>query len=178
MHADDHDRDQLTAGLEILMAASDILLILLLVYFLLMNATVERYYCHEGGPFQDGDKRFLVAETVDFSVKYNPLFLSRPEWIVKATCVSAYGLSAGYLFVLLVTLTGAWRQCRTVVLLFLGMKLYAIGFYHLMEFTAEDEKLRPGHLIPYFGVEGPYVLSMIITFAKCVFLPKAKTKVD
>jgi hypothetical protein len=170
--------DQLKVAQLIKMGASDILLILLLCYFLLMNATVERYYCHEGGPFSPSDTRFLVKETIDFSVKFNPLFLSRPEWMVKATCVSAYVLSIGYLFIMGVTLFGAWRQCRTIVMLFLGAKLYAIGFYHLMEFTSPDIKLRPQHLVPYFAVEGPYVLSMLVTFAKCTFLPKAKVKKD
>ena len=76
---------KLSANLSLIarMAFSDVLLLVLLSYFLLMNATVERFYCHEDGSFKQGDTRFLVKETVDFSIKYNPLFLSRPEWIVK-----------------------------------------------------------------------------------------------
>ena len=104
--------------------------------------------------------------------------MSEPDSSLQATCFSAYGLSIGYLFVLGVTLTGAWRQCNSLVLLFLGMKTYAIFFYHFMEFTADDVKLRPSELIPYFAVEGPYLLSMVITFAKCIFLPKIKAKKD
>ena len=45
------------------MEGADILIALLQVYFMLMNVTVERTYCHT--PIKRGDTGFLVAETVD-----------------------------------------------------------------------------------------------------------------
>lgn len=63
----------------------------------------------------------------DFARTANPLFLTNPEWLVKATCVSAYGLSVGYIVLLLITLTNSWYRFKSLVLLFLGAKLYAVS---------------------------------------------------
>ena len=147
----------------------DILLSILLVYFLLMNVTVERFYCH--GKLLNGDSRFLVKETIDFCSNNNPLFLQRPEWLAKATCLSAYVLSLGYLFLLYVVSSNGWKKFAVPLLLFLGAKAYAIGFYHLMEFTSD---LPPKNLIPYFSVEGPYILSMAIVLSKVVYALNGK----
>jgi hypothetical protein len=148
---------------------TDMLLSLLLVYFLLMNVTVERFYCH--GKLVHGDSRFLVKETIDFCRDNNPLFLQRPEWLAKATCLSAYVLSLGYLFLLYVVSSNGWKKFAVPLLLFLGAKAYAIGFYHLMEFTSD---LPPKNLIPYFSVEGPYILSMAIVLSKVVYALNGK----
>jgi len=137
--------------------ALDVLLSLLQLYFLLMNVTVERYYC--GGPFPAGDTRFLIPETIAFCSQHNKLFLARPDWMVAATCVSAYIFSLGYLLVLYVTWTKSWKAFSAPLLLLLGAKTYGIFFYHYMEFTSQ---LPPTNLIPYFSVEGPYILSMAI----------------
>ena len=138
-------------------AALDVFLGLLQIYFLLMNFTVERFYCH--GPLLDGDKRFLVPETISFCAQNNKLFLARPDWMVSATCISAYCLASGYVFLLYVIAYGKWRQCAIPLLLLLGAKIYAIGFYHFMEFTSSTP---PGNLVAYFSVEGPYIVSMAI----------------
>ena len=45
------------------------------------------------------------------------------------------------------------------VLLFVGIKLNAIYFYHFMEFTSHTP---PQNLIPYFSAEGPYIVSMFV----------------
>jgi hypothetical protein len=55
------------------------LLAVLQLYFMLMNLTVERYYCF--GALLRGDTRFLVPETIDFCERNNRLFLERPEWM-------------------------------------------------------------------------------------------------
>jgi hypothetical protein len=122
-------------------------------YFLLMNFTVERYYCHNPliGPGSHASG-LLIAETVTFAQAHNPLFLARPEWLRVATCISAYGLCWGYMLTLLAALTEAWRLCAIWIgchgfnfllgslavplLLFVGAKTYAIGCYHLMEFSS------------------------------------------
>lgn len=36
-------------------------------YFILMNLTVERFYCH--APLKRGDTRFLVPETLDVRLR-------------------------------------------------------------------------------------------------------------
>ena len=98
-----------------------------------MNFTVERCYCH--GPLSAGDERFLMAETFDFVSQHNKLFLSRPDWMASATCFSAYGLACGYLVILYTTITNSWKKMAVPILLMLGAKIYALLFYHYMEFT-------------------------------------------
>lgn len=155
------------------MLALDVVLSILQVYFLLMNVTVERYYCH--GPLKAGDSRFLVAETVAFCEANNRLFLHRPDWMVTATCFSAYCLSFGYLLILYTTWTNAWRRLAIPLLLLMGCKINAILFYHVMEFTSA---LPPQNLVAYFSVEGPYLVSMglvIFRVAKALYAKGPKT---
>jgi len=131
--------------------------------FLTMNLTVERAYCH--APLSHTDTRFLIAETVDFCVMANPLFLARPEWMRMATCISAYGFCGFYALIALVTLTGMWGRFRTVLTLFIGAKLNAILFYHIMEFTSATP---PPNVVPYFAVESPYLVSIGLVLYKIV----------
>eukprot|EP00636_Phaeomonas_parva_P016294 CAMPEP_0118885542 /NCGR_PEP_ID=MMETSP1163-20130328/23958_1 /TAXON_ID=124430 /ORGANISM="Phaeomonas parva, Strain CCMP2877" /LENGTH=161 /DNA_ID=CAMNT_0006823575 /DNA_START=124 /DNA_END=609 /DNA_ORIENTATION=+ len=133
------------------------------LYFLLMNFTVERYYCHN--PIEDGASAFLIQETYDFSVQHNRLFLERPEWLRQATCVSSYGLSVGFALTLIAALTASWRRLAVPLLLFQGMKMNAIFFYHYMEFTSH---VPPENLVPYFATEGPYILAMGLVLFKIV----------
>lgn len=49
------------------------------------------------------------------------------------------------------------------LLLFVGAKANAIFYYHYMEFTSD---IPPENLVPYFSVEGPYILSMILVVLK------------
>ena len=97
--------------------------------------THHRSYCER--ELKAGDTGFLIPETIDFCVQHNPLFLERPDWLRNATCISAYIFPAGYLFILWVALMGHWRRFYVTVpvLLFVGVKLNAIYFYHIMEFT-------------------------------------------
>ena len=108
-----------------------IIVVLLQVYFITMNMTVERLYCHE--ELKAGDTRFLIPETVDFCKANNPLFLARPEWLRVATCCSAYGLVWGYALVLYAAVANSWHRLRIPLLLFVGAKMNAIVFYHIME---------------------------------------------
>ena len=140
----------------------DVMLTILQVYFLLMNVTVERFYC-QGPAFKAGDSRFLVAETIAFCEVNNRLFLQRPDWMVTATCFSAYCLSFGYLLIVFTTWTNLWRRLAVPLLLLCGVKLNAILFYHVMEFTSASP---PEHLAAYFSVEGPYILSMGLVILK------------
>ena len=134
-----------------------LVIVLLQLYFMLMNVTVEHNYCQ--GPLVAGDSRFLVQDTIAFCQKYNPLFLSRPDWMVKATCMSAYGFFPFYLVTLYACFSGQWKRCSWILSAFVGLKVYALTFYHWMEFTSA---LAPKELIPYFAVEGPYLLSLAL----------------
>lgn len=140
---------------------SDWLVVALHVYFMLMNVTVERWYCH--GPLTKGDKRFLMADTYNFAEKFNPLFLARPEWMRLATCASAYGFLPFYAFTTFTAATASWARARTVLTLFAGAKLYAVLFYHLSEFTSSTPPPSPA---VYFGPEGPYLVSIALVLTK------------
>jgi hypothetical protein len=85
--------------------------------------------------------------------------------MVQATCISAYGLIFGYGLTLIAVMTKSWHALAIPLLLFIGIKLNAIFFYHLMEFTSSTP---PENLIPYFSVEGPYLLSMGLVLMKIV----------
>lgn len=74
-----------------------------------------------------------------------------------ATCFSFSIFSIGYLLTIYYVIT---KKARTLVLLFLGAKIYALCFYHVMEFMSD---MPPRNLVPYFAVEGPYLLSIILT---------------
>ncbi len=148
-----------------MVSMSNGLIIVLQVYFLLMNFLVERSYCLS--PFSDADNRFLVPETVAFCKENNPLFLARPDWLVMATCISAFVFPLGYLSVLTVAVKDWWSKPAVIalVLIFVGVKSYAICFYHIMEFSST---MPPpiSNLAPYFSAEGPYLLSLAMCTAK------------
>ena len=109
------------------------------------------------------DARFLVPETIAFCSENNPLFLARPEWMVKATCASAYCLLPGYALIVYAAATRSWERMRVPILLFVGAKLYAIAFYHFMEFTSATP---PPHPAAYFAVEGPYLFSIALVLMR------------
>ena len=135
----------------------DVLVVGFQVYFILMNVTVERCYC--AGPLTATDKRFLMPETWDFANHHNPLFLSRPRWMQMATCISAYGFLPFYILILAAALLDRWAAFSIPIISFVGAKTYAIGYYHLMEFTSATP---PPNLVPYFATEAPYILSIAI----------------
>ena len=128
-----------------------------MAYFILMNVTVERYYCE--GPLEAGDTRFLVAETLDFCSKYNPLFLERPPFLHIATCISAYVFCPFYFLILIAAVTDSWARFQVPITLFVGAKANAIIYYHIMEFTSHNP---PQDVIPYFG--GMFVHSFMDLF--------------
>mmetsp|Transcript_22739 Transcript_22739/g.71285 ORF Transcript_22739/g.71285 Transcript_22739/m.71285 type:complete len:165 (+) Transcript_22739:239-733(+) len=136
------------------MNAMDACLALLQVYFILMNVTVERSYC--SAPITRASTCFLCPETVEFCEAHNMLFLARPEWLRLATCFSAYGFVWGYVLILCAAATNSWHALRHPILLFAGAKMYALIYYHTMEFLSSTP---PVGLAAYFGVEGPYLLS-------------------
>ena len=134
-----------------------ILLCSLQCYFLLMALTVERSYCFsELSPDHPG---LLMKEAYEFSVVNNRLFLERPEWMRVATCVSSSTFSVFYCAILVTCLMDAWhvRWVQNLLLMFHGAKIYALGFYHLMNFWSH---VPPENLIPYWSTEGPYLVSM------------------
>jgi hypothetical protein len=53
------------------MGGADVVIVLLQCYFMLMNLTVERTYCH--APIKRGDTGFLVPETVDVRARTSSL---------------------------------------------------------------------------------------------------------
>ena len=131
------------------MGHRDFLLVLLQFYFMLMNMTVERTYCHDRGELVKGDSRFLMRETFDFCLANNRLFLARPEWMRIATCFSAYAFFPFYGLIAYAAATQAWNRLKIPILIFIGAKLNALVFYHTMEFLSDTP---PQNLVPYFSV--------------------------
>jgi len=84
-----------------------------------------------------------------------------------ATCVSAFLFPVGYCFILYVAASDSWNKVFAIapVLLFVGVKSYAIYFYHLMEFLSDQP---PQNLVPYFSVEGPYIVSLALCLVKAL----------
>mmetsp|Transcript_5828 Transcript_5828/g.8936 ORF Transcript_5828/g.8936 Transcript_5828/m.8936 type:complete len:163 (-) Transcript_5828:143-631(-) len=140
----------------------DFIIIILHCYFLWSCTMIETKYC--AAPLSE-DSEGLMKTTYDFSVKYNPLFLKRPRWLQIATCMSAYGLSVFYV-VILVSFLLKLNLVRIPVLIFVGAKIYALFFYHIMEYTSE---LPPPDPVPYWGVEGPYFVSITLLLLRCAF---------
>ena len=155
------------------MPAFNALIVALMAYFVVFNLTVERAYCN--APLQRSSTMLLIAETVAFCEKANPLFLLRPEWLRLATCFSAYGMCPFYLLIGATAVLDAWVSTRRLILLFLGGKIYAIAFYHAMEFTSASPPLN---LAMYWGAEGPYLVSIgLLLWKLCLRWPAAsKTK--
>eukprot|EP00547_Thalassionema_nitzschioides_P000230 CAMPEP_0194214518 /NCGR_PEP_ID=MMETSP0156-20130528/15746_1 /TAXON_ID=33649 /ORGANISM="Thalassionema nitzschioides, Strain L26-B" /LENGTH=160 /DNA_ID=CAMNT_0038942791 /DNA_START=153 /DNA_END=635 /DNA_ORIENTATION=+ len=124
-----------------------------------MSLTVERSYCER--PLVDQDPGFLMQQTYDFSVENNRLFLERPEWLYKATCIHCWIFPFFYTAVFFTSLLGYWKNriLQIVFLMFVGAKLNALLFYHYMEFTSH---IPPEHLVPYFSAEGPYLVSIAL----------------
>ena len=116
------------------------------------------------------------AQAVDFGRTNNPLFVERPEWLVQATCASAYIMCIFYVLSLYLAVTDSWGRgplARVALPLFLGGKLYAISFYHYMEFTSHAP---PPNLVPYWAAEGPYLLNMGLLLHKVVSMAAADGK--
>lgn len=115
------------------------------------------------GPLDPSSTTLLVKDTIDFSVKYNPLFHERPEWLVKATCIHGYTFWLLYLGIFFVAYGDAWGKpyllTRVLIPMGIGAKLNAVFFYHFMEFTSDNP---PPHLAPYFGAEGGYIVSIVL----------------
>jgi hypothetical protein len=105
------------------------------------------------------DNRFMMPETYDFSVKYNPLFLERPKWLKIATCMSAFGFLPFHIILLASYLFGI-NSARPAAFMFGGVKLYALFFYHYMEFTSSTP---PPNLVAYWLPEGPYLIALFGT---------------
>lgn len=134
-------------------------LILLYGYFIFSCVFIESKYCLGSGPMDPLDTRFMMPETYEFSVKYNPLFVERPLWLRTATCFSAYGFLPFH-FTLLAAFLFGINSFRSVAFVFAGMKIYALGFYHFSEFTSHKP---PPELLPYWAPEGPYLIALAAT---------------
>jgi len=150
---------------------------ILQVLFLVMSATVEVEYC--AGPLDPESTTLFVKDTVDFGLAYNPLFHARPEWLVKATCGHAYIMWIFYSTVFYVAITDGWTRSklltRVVLPIFLGAKVYAIFFYHYMEFTSETP---PTNVVVYFAAEGAYLVSMALVLYKLISAATASDAKD
>ncbi|KAG7371844.1 hypothetical protein IV203_017986 [Nitzschia inconspicua] len=136
--------------------------------FLFMSYTVERAYCK--GPLEQHDTTPLVQATIQFCEQYNPLFLNRPEWLVKATCVHCDYFWILYGGILFTSIGNLWdrRIIQYLILLGLGAKLYAVLFYHYMELTSDKP---PPNLLAYFGAEGLYLVSIALVLYKVFTTP-------
>jgi len=137
------------------------------VMFIFSCFTIEREYC--SAPLDPTSNTPLVARTVDFSINYNPLFHERPEWIVNATCIHSYMFWILYSLVFYMAVTDGWARSkllgRVILPVLLGSKIYAILFYHYMEFTSHSP---PPNLLAYFGAEGGYLVSIGLVLYKLV----------
>jgi hypothetical protein len=131
--------------------------------FMFTSFTVERAYCR--APLSDSDSTPLVQQTIVFCTQYNQLFLERPEWLVQATCIHANYSWMLYTLILVTAATASWhnRLLQKLILLGLGAKLYAVLFYHYMEFTSH---LPPPNPVAYFGAEGAYMVSIALVLYK------------
>jgi hypothetical protein len=133
--------------------------------FVFTSFTIEREYCH--APLDPTSSTPFVKETVDFGIEYNPLFHERPEWLVKATCIHAYGFWILYSMIFYLAVTDGWARSkllsRVVLPVLLGAKVNAIVFYHFMEFTSHAP---PPNLLAYFGAEGSYLVSIGLVLYK------------
>ncbi|CAB9508433.1 expressed unknown protein [Seminavis robusta] len=136
---------------------SKIILCICLVYFIVIAFTVERGYCAR--PLTADDPRFLMAVTYEFSAANNRLFLERPEWLRQAICLSAYIFPFYYVAVLATAIMDAWhvKPLQYFLLIFVGFKIYAFGFYHFFQFTSH---VPPENLLPYWAAEGPYIVAI------------------
>jgi hypothetical protein len=132
----------------------DYVFLVLLCYFCWSCIFIERHYCAE--PLS-ADSEGLMLETFKFSQKYNPLFLARPEWLRVATCGSAYVFLAGYAL-LFVTFAFQVETLAKLSLLFVGMKLYAIGYYYYFELFSP---LATPDLVMFFATDGPYLIALL-----------------
>ena len=151
----------------------DMLIVALQAYFVLMNVTVERCYCHHTVGECVAQGSFLAAETQEFCTKYNPLFLARPEWMRIATCMSAYGFAPFYVIIGCAAIFDKWLTLKMPICFFVGAKLYALLFYHSSEFLSATP---PQNLVPYFGVEGPYLVSIALVLWRIAESGAAKRK--
>lgn len=128
-----------------------------------MCATVENTYCN--AELTEESTGFLIPESYEFCTTNNPYFLERPEWLRQATCVHKNIFWMFYLLIFVTTLQDKWFVCQLPLSLSLGAKLYAIFFYHLMEFTSHAPPPNP---VVYFASEGPYLVSMSMVAYKLV----------
>eukprot|EP00241_Pyramimonas_parkeae_P021005 CAMPEP_0114312464 /NCGR_PEP_ID=MMETSP0059-20121206/20456_1 /TAXON_ID=36894 /ORGANISM="Pyramimonas parkeae, Strain CCMP726" /LENGTH=119 /DNA_ID=CAMNT_0001436875 /DNA_START=252 /DNA_END=611 /DNA_ORIENTATION=- len=99
-----------------------------------------------------------MPETYAFAKDHNPYFLSGPRWLRVATCGSAYCFSCGYLMMAVGYLLGV-NSIRVPTIMFIGAKVYALAFYHVMEFSSD---LPPPNLAPYLATELPYLVSIAL----------------
>mmetsp|Transcript_14587 Transcript_14587/g.35589 ORF Transcript_14587/g.35589 Transcript_14587/m.35589 type:complete len:165 (-) Transcript_14587:349-843(-) len=149
--------------------AVDWLIVLLQCYFLLNCTTIEVPYCH--APITAANQETMLKATYDFCKEYNPLFLRRDPWMQMATCVSGYGLSVFYLFTL-VAFVFKLNIVRMPAILVAGAKIYAVLFYHIMEFTSD---MPPPNPSVYFAVEGPYMLGVLLLLCRTLPGPPFET---
>jgi hypothetical protein len=139
-----------------------ITILLLYTYFATLHMTVERNYCYETVEQSAGRNTFLSRETLDFAKVANPTFADRPEWLRVATCMSAYGFLVGGA-VTTVTILFEISMLVKLVVLYMGAKLYALLFYHGMEFLSVGATAPPReYLLHYWAAEGPYFVFIIL----------------
>ena len=135
----------------------DILIIILYGYFLFSCIFIERFYCE--APLQEDDTDWLLKATYEYSEKYNPLFLSRPEWLRAATCISAYILGSGYIIGVIAFLRGV-EILRIPLLMFCSFKFYALILYYYLEFYGS---MPVTDVLMFLAPEGPYFVALFLT---------------
>merc|ERR1711934_26067 len=135
----------------------DILIILLYGYFLFSCIFIERPYC--AAPLDPDDSNWILKATYEFSEKYNPLFLSRPEWLQAATCISAYILSIGYVFAVATFLMGL-DFMRIPILMFCSFAEYIFLLYFLLEFYGS---IPAPNIWMFLATEGAYYVGLSLS---------------
>src|SRR3990167_1709090 len=134
----------------------DILIVVLYSYFLCSCIFIETRYC--AAPLNEDDEDALMKATYEYAIQYNPLFLTRPEWLRAATCLSAYGLSVGYV-VGIIAFLGAIDSLRVPLLMFCSFKLNSIFLYYFLEFFGSMPVPDP---VMFLAPEFPYVLGLVL----------------
>ena len=134
----------------------DILICILYLYYLWSAIFIERYYC--AAPLDASSTAFILKATYEYSEKYNPLFLERPEWLQAATCISAYGLGLGYVFGAVMFIFGI-DSLRIPTLMFCSFKLYAMVLYYGLELFGS---LPAPDLVMFLAADGPYLVGLAL----------------
>eukprot|EP00937_MAST-01D_sp_MAST-1D-sp2_P004484 g4484.t1 len=103
----------------------------------------------------------MMQPTHEFASRHNPIFYARPAWIRVATCFSGVVFAPCYLAIA-VSFWFGLDGARVPILCFVTAKIYALLFYHTMEYCGGGEGSPPPNHVAYWGAEAPYLLGVAL----------------